>query len=127
MAASSPQGDRKPLSPPTLEFPGVHKAGLRVHASPTEQSSFWVMGGKSGYLCPLVARVHISTKAFLTWEGLESAVEVAGCGMHWRVSSRSMLVSVLVIGQGPGCSTLLEVRSRTHRGLGVFHHPSLDP
>lgn len=51
--ASPPQGDRKPLSPPSLEFPRFTRPDPEF--TPTEQSSFWVTGGKSGYLCPLVA------------------------------------------------------------------------
>lgn len=75
-----------------------------------------MMGGKSGYLCPLVAQVYISTKASLTWEGLESGVGAAGRDRHWRVSSRSTPVSVRVIGWGPGWLTLLKVRSQTPEG-----------
>lgn len=57
---------------------GFRLGGKREDARLSEVTG---LCGKSGYLCPLVAWVHTSTKAFLTWEGLEPGVKVAGFGI----------------------------------------------
>ena len=78
---------------PHFGIPLPHGAGPRVD---TKFTLFWwsgkredaglsevtgLYGRKSGYLCPLVAWVHNSTKAFLSWEGLGPRVGVAGFGI----------------------------------------------
>lgn len=60
-------------------------------------------------------------KAFLAWEGLEPGEGVAGFGVCFGMSTRSMLTLGFMTGLDLGCLTHVEVRSWAHRELGVFH------
>lgn len=78
MAVNCSCGDGNPIVLPHFGIPPPHGAGPRVN---TKFTLFWwsseredaglsevagLCGRKSGYLCPLVAWVHNSTKAFLS-------------------------------------------------------------